>query len=81
MQVADIISWSLGGFACFHKREVALHECVCVCVCVCVLVCLLGESEQEREKKISNKHIKKFSYSSWFRANKTFLNGTIPLCD
>lgn len=25
MQVADIISWSLGGFACFHKREVALY--------------------------------------------------------
>lgn len=35
MQVADIISWSLGRFACFHKREVAL--CICVCLCVRML--------------------------------------------
>ncbi len=44
MQVADIISWSLGRFACFHKREVAL----CICVCLCVRVC---EREREREEK------------------------------
>lgn len=29
MQVADIISCSLGGFACFHKREVGVREGVC----------------------------------------------------
>lgn len=42
MQVADIISWSLGRFACFHKREVAVHACmrVCVCACMCTCVCV-----------------------------------------
>lgn len=44
MQVADIISWSLGRFACFHKREVAL--CICVCLCVRML-----RSQSRREKK------------------------------
>jgi len=50
MQVADIISWSLGRFACFHKREVAL--CVCVSVCVCV-----SGREKEREKRETTKSI------------------------
>lgn len=44
MQVADIISWSLGRFACFHKREVAL--CIYVCLCVRML-----RSQSRREKK------------------------------
>lgn len=34
MQVADIISWTLDRFACFHKREVAVCMCVGACVCV-----------------------------------------------
>lgn len=42
MQVADIISWSLGRFAYFHKREVA------VCV-LCVLVCV--KKRHRRVKK------------------------------
>jgi len=37
MQVADIISWSLGRFAYFHKREVAL--CARVFMCTCVFAC------------------------------------------
>lgn len=58
MQVADIISWSLGRFACFHKREVAL--CICVCLCVRML-----RSQSRRGKRVSNGH-----NSLWFQTNK-----------
>lgn len=44
MQVADIISWSLGTFACFHKREVGL------CACVCVFVLREGRAREWGEK-------------------------------
>lgn len=65
MQVADIISWSLGIFACFHKREVS-SACIRVCVYVCV-----RERKQDREKKVSKGHNKKLAYSLRFQMYKT----------
>lgn len=58
MQVADIISWSLGRFACFHKREVA----VCV-FCVCVRACMLVRERERKERGGSKEVVLQFVVS------------------
>lgn len=65
MQVADIISWSLGQICMLSQKG---SSSVCVCVCSCVCVCL--SSAQERGEKNKASIGEKLFYSLWFQTNR-----------